>query len=173
MKPHTLSRLIYVLSCIPAAAALGGPAIRYQFELRSGDDAKPAVRVHLLTAGSDAASSRFAVQSHWGGVDHSERFIHALSAASREKTLTIRPAEDRPSAWIVEHQPNAPLEITYELRPGDKEWLAEAGNHYEPIVRDDLFHMIGENGLLTPELLDEDAEQDIRVEWQGFAERGW
>lgn len=165
---------------IVAIVAIAGPgidgqsvadSIRYRFEWLARE--KPAVGVRLFVRGADASTTRFFVQPHWGGVQNCETHIAALVARSAGQTLPLRVSDDRPNVWIVEHEPGAELELTYELRAADKDPLETPGNHYRPIVRDDLFHLIGETGLIAPQAWEDDTEREFRFEWSGFAERGW
>jgi len=144
---------------------------RYEFELLASD--QPAVRVRLRVRGTASGVSHVVVQPHWGGVQECQRFIHGLGASSRGQRLVLSGIDDRPHAWRVKHAPGAELEFTYELRAEDSDPLTTPGNCYRPVVRADLFHLIGETGLILPEWMDENTPHDFRLAWSGFEERGW
>lgn len=150
-------------------ASVAEGAVSYQIERLAATP--PAVRVTLTVKAADTASGRFMIQSHWGGVEKCEQFVQALTATVDGRPTEIKPLPDAPNVWTLAHPPGANLELRYELRGGDDP-LAMMGNHYRPIVRDDLLHLIGETALLVPEWLDVAQARDIRLTLKGFTERG-
>jgi predicted metalloprotease with PDZ domain len=78
-----------------------------------------------------------------------------------------------PHGWNVAHEPEATLIATYELRAKTPDPLSAFGTHYEPVVRDDLMHLIGQTGLIFPQWLESRGPVDIRWSWSGFEQHGW
>ncbi len=149
-----------------------GESAAYTFELVAGPPT--AVRVTLRVTGESDGVSRLAVAPSWGGVQNCERFVHDLTvrdAGGRERPVTTDPGA--PHGWNVAHEAGANLIATYELRPVEPDPLAQFHTHYEPVVRDDLLHLIGETGLIYPEWLENKGPIDISVQWSGFEEHGW
>lgn len=147
-------------------------AVEYTFSLNGGD--ATTVRVAVRARGDSDGTTRFEVAASWAGVDDCERFVHGLTvkeASGRECVLSKHPST--PNGWTAEHEPYAMLTADYELRPSGPDPLADARTRYEPVVRDDLFLLIGEMGLIYPKRLNECGPVDIRLRWTGFQERGW
>lgn len=147
------------------------PAVAYTLELLPG----PAVRVSLRVAGEADGTSRLAATENWGGIRDCERFVHGLEAreVAGGKACPVERDPADPHAWQVRHGPGAVIEASYELRPAPKDPLSAFGTHYEPVVRDDLFHMIGQTGLVYPAWLAEAGPVEIATRWRGFSEQGW
>lgn len=153
-------------------SALAPDAVSYDFQLQPGTHA--SVRVTLRARGEENGSSRLAVAPNWGGVQDCKRFIHGLvvrDAAGRELPFSEDPGA--PHTWTVSHQPGVELVARYELRPSERDPLSGFGAHYEPVVRDDLLHLIGETGLVYPAWLEDRGPIRIAMSWSGFRERGW
>ncbi len=156
----------------PRDASTPADAVGYTLTLAPGPPA--AVRVTLQARGEPDGTSRFVIAPSWGGVENCERFVHdpaVHDAAGRECPVTTDPGA--PHGWNVAHEPGATLIATYELRPATPDALAQFHTHYEPVVRDDLLHLIGETGLIYPEWLEDSGPIDIRLTWSGFEARGW
>lgn len=161
-----------------AMPALGEPpdaapqAAAYTLTLLPGSP--PRVRVTLSVRGEADGESRLAMAPNWGGVQNCERFVDGLSVrdqAGKECAITSDPAA--PHGWNVSHAPDAALVATYLLRPSPTDALAQFGTHYEPVVRNDLLHLIGETGLIYPEWLEDQGPVDITFAMEGFKENGW
>lgn len=156
----------------PGPGGAAGTEVSYTLERLAGPPA--AVRVTLCAPGEADGTSRLAIEPEWGGVEHCERFVHALSVrdrAGRACKVTIDPAAS--NVWTVSHAPGAELIATYELRAAVPDALADFRTHYEPVVRDDLLHLIGHTGLVYPEWLASPGPIDIRLEWVGFDRPSW
>jgi predicted metalloprotease with PDZ domain len=176
---------ILCLALIPTCPTLGACALHppdrsaakpevvsYGFELRAGSPI--AIRVTLRVHGQSGGTSRLAVAPDWGGIENCERFIHDLSvhdSAGRSCPIASDPAA--PHGWNVSHRPGEVLTASYELRPTNPDPLSDFKTHYEPVVRDDVLHLIGETGLIYPEWLEDAGPQNIEVTWKGFKEHNW
>jgi predicted metalloprotease with PDZ domain len=160
------------LAAAVGAGALDESPVAYTLTLLPGPPV--AVRVTLRVRGEDDGTTRLGVAPDWGGVENCERFVHDLrvrDAAGRICDVTTDPAA--PHGWDVKHEPGADLIATYELRPETPDPLGESRTHYEPVVRDDLLHLIGETGFIYPVWLEDRPSVDISFGWEGFKENGW
>jgi predicted metalloprotease with PDZ domain len=146
------------------------PAVSYTFEY--GPGTTRAIRVVLRVRSQSGEASRFAVAPSWGGVKDCERFIHDISARDSNGNF-CHISSDGPHGWKVAHRPGAVLELTYKLMPAKNDPLADQETHYEPVVRDDLLHLIGETGLIFPQWLENSGPLHIEVKYSGFTEHGW
>lgn len=161
--------------CACAAAGsdvdpLGQDSVEYAFELETVPTT--VVRVSIRVAGDVDGTTRFEAPASWGGVDDCRRFVHAFEV--RDASGSSCPVRaDAAHGWTAEHEPGALLEARYELRPATPDSLSEIRTRFEPVVRPDLFHLIGDVGLVYPERLDRDRPIDVRLCWVGFRERGW
>lgn len=145
-----------------------------EYTLLLGGSNATTVRVAVRARGDSDGTTRFEIATSWAGVDDCERFVHGLTvrdASGRECPLRTDPSA--PHGWTAEHEPDAVLTAEYELRPSGPDPLADARTRYEPVVRDDLFLLIGEMGLVYPTRLNECGPVDVRLRWKGFQERGW
>ena len=157
---------------LPCAKAAPLGPVGYTFELRPGPPR--TIGITLRVHGGPEGVSRLAVAPSWGGVEHCERFIHGL--AVRDSAGQICKMKVDPAAlnvWVISHKPGELLTASYELRQALPDPLVDAKTHYEPVVRDDLLHLIGETGLIYPQWLDDRGPVDIDVTWSGLRERGW
>lgn len=151
-------------------APMAPDAVAYGFALM---DSPGAVRVTMRVRGEEDGTSRLAVAPSWGGIENCRRFIHGLKVSDqRGRDLPVQGEADAPG-WTVTHEPGAVLTASYELRRAERDPLAEFGTHYEPVVRDDLLHLIGETGLIYPEWLEGQGPVEITARWSGFGARGW
>ncbi len=128
-----------------------------------------AVRVSMMVMGGGERVSRLAIAPEWGGVRDCARFVQGLEVRDGEGRACAVKREG--PGWEVEHEPDAVLTATYELRTGDHDPWSQFGTHYEPVVKPDVFALIGETGLIYPEWLEDRAEVDVGVEWVGWD--GW
>lgn len=148
------------------------PTLDYVFELSS--DTPRHVRITLAVSAGDGDEAVFRVQPHWGGQKNLQdeiRNVRVVDANGAERPVLRRP--DEPTHWRVASRPGERLLVSHELHPAAEDRLAASGNVYRPVVRDDLFHLIGETGLLWPGWIDESAPTSIRLSWRGFREAGW
>jgi predicted metalloprotease with PDZ domain len=143
---------------------------RYTFELVRA--AETFVRVRVEARGTREGETTFAIQEHWGGVEHFEEGIRAVEVRDRAgRALSVeRPASNR---WSVRHAPSEAIEASYEIAPTGTEVEDSREGRYRPVLVPSLFHLIGETGLLWPEHLEGDEPRAIEVCWRGFEEAGW
>ena len=154
---------------IPGGLPTALESVKYRFELTPAGPL--AVRVSMTVMSRGESTSRLAIAPEWGGVRDCERFIHNLQVRDAAgKACTVKASGH---GWDVEHEPDALLTATYDLRPGEGNPWDKFGTHYEPVLRDDLFCLIGNTGLIYPEWLEDSGPIDISLEWSGFRDRGW
>lgn len=180
-RPASAAALTLLLGCLalagsaarrPASAAPPAEAVAYTLRLLPGPPLR--VEVELRVRGERDGTSRFAIAPSWGGVERCERFVRGLSVAGETGAalpLTGDPA--LPHAWEVRHPPGAALVARYELHGAAPDPLSDFRARYEPVVRDGLLHLIGDTALLGPDWLDDGRPIELRLAWEGFAERGW
>lgn len=142
-------------------------AVAYTLELAPG----PALRITLRVKGEADGSSHFAMAPDWGGIENCQRFVHDLTVS--DAAGNPLPAAATEHGWDVTHSPGAPLVARYELRPAERDPLAQFRTHYEPVIRDGLFHVIGETGFIYPEWLENAGPIDVTLKWEGFDAAGW
>src|SRR5262245_56029938 len=170
----------FVLGLCGCAAAPDSPepfgqdSVEYTFTLESA--ASTLVRVSIRVLGEGDGTTRFEAPTSWGSpldrVTDCQRFAQGFAgrdASGRGCPLTRETA----SSWTAEHEPGELLTAEYELRPATPDPLSEIRTRFEPVVRPDLFHLLGDVGLLYPERLDGDRPIDVRLRWVGFRESGW
>lgn len=146
------------------------PTVGYCFEYHPGR--ARGIQITLRVPGESGDSSRFAVAPSWGGVQNCERFIHDVRARD-DQGNPCHISRNGPHGWKVAHRPGAILEFAYKLRPAEIDPLADRKTIYEPVVRDDLLHLIGETGMVYPEWLEDRGPVNIELQWVGFKEHGW
>ncbi|HZW10128.1 MAG TPA: hypothetical protein VFF69_09520 [Phycisphaerales bacterium] len=128
----------------------------------------PAVGIRIVLPGDEDGHTSVSLADGWGGIEGAGREIGAVGARDQRGTaLDVTPEADH--RWSVLHAPGEMIEVAYELTPHDREELPAGHNDYRPLVRDGLFHAIGNHALLLPE--DGDAEVLCALRWQGF--EGW
>ncbi len=162
--------LWFAISGLGCGDQASGPDLVYVFELASKRPA--SVRIHLRVAGTDGPGTMFATQPHWGGIERCGQFVDNLQAFDvADQRLRVEAVAE--NQWQVEHAPRSLLHLVYELHPLEQVTDKIRSNHYRPIVRDDLVHLIGETCLLFPVLMDDETPRRIEYQWLGFSEAGW
>jgi predicted metalloprotease with PDZ domain len=155
-----------VLACA-AQARQGEPALGYTIENLAG----PQVRVTALLKGDADGTTDFCVQSDWGGSD--AEIASFTQAVAKSAGRELRVVHDGKLTWTVTHDPGAAIEFSYVLvEPGDRKQYERGHNDYRTRVRDDLFQMIGNHGLLYPAHLADGQERLHEVVWSGFEGNG-
>lgn len=147
-----------------------GQAISYAIELIR--EPSLAVRVSVKVAGSNEGTSTFGVNKEWGGTTANTADFHEVKARGADgKSLSVESISNH--QWRVAHKPSEEITVIYEHRPSPERDAKDVGNDYRTILRDGLFHMIGNNGLFFPEYVDSEAKRKIELTWRGFTEAGW
>jgi predicted metalloprotease with PDZ domain len=152
------------------ALSTSSPDLDYVFTL--GEGVPRSVRVGATSLGDKSGRTVFSVNADWGGVEEiGKEFVDVAVRTQGGRSLPVAHSNDH--QWAVEHAPNEKLTVEYTLvqAPGRKP--RDGGNEYRPIISDNLFHLIGNNGLLRPEHLQGDDDRAIRFAWKGFVEAGW
>lgn len=143
------------------------PHVRLEFA-RPAPNTDPAVRITLRLPGDVDGLTLVGIAESWGGIDATPEEIHDLAAADDSGAVCkITPAGTH--RWTISHAPGAALTLTYELRAEARPPLPLGHNDYRPLVRDGLFHAIGNHALVLPEGLV--GPVDFQVSWSGF--EGW
>jgi predicted metalloprotease with PDZ domain len=162
-----------LLACSASGVAYGEPTrVAYTLELVRGE--VPRVQVSIRVAGEPDGTSRFEVTPSWGGIDHCERFVGRLRATGPDAgSLDVSQVAGTPTAWEIVHAPGAEVTFTYDVTPSEKDALGSFGTHYEPVVRPDLVHLIGDTCLAYPAWLEKTGDVEADLEWKGFDAAGW
>jgi predicted metalloprotease with PDZ domain len=74
---------------------------------------------------------------------------------------------------VVTHPPAGTVAARWFLDPLTEPLDPRLGNDYRPMLRPQLFQLLGETGLLLPDPLKGPEQRAIRFEWRGFREAGW
>lgn len=156
------------------ADPFGQDRVEYTFTLESASST--LVRVSIRVLGEDDGTTRFEAPTNWGGagdtVKDCQRFAQGFAvrdASGRKCPLT----RETVSSWTAEHEPGELVTAGYELRPANPDPLSETRTRFEPVVRPDLFQLLGDVGLVYPGRLAGDQPIDVRLRWVGFRESGW
>jgi predicted metalloprotease with PDZ domain len=174
MVPAILAASFLAASCgvTSQSAGVAGtqflqPDLRYTFE----DLAGPAVRVTAALTGDADGVTEFCVKSDWGGSDAEIASFTQIVATAAGRALSV--VHDGKLTWTVTHEPGAVIEFSYVLsEPRDRKPNERGVNDYRTRVRDDLFQMNGNHGLLYPAHLADGAEHLHEVVWNGFESDG-
>lgn len=153
-------------------SAVHAEHVEYTISLRTNPST--SVQIKLKVRGTPEPVSRFAIAPSWGGTENCERFVHDLHVVDdkgQECPVTVDP--NRPHGWDVRHRPGALLTVTCDLKPIEPDPLTDFKTHYEPVLRPDLLHLIGETALIYPEWLEDRGVMDIDFQTAGFDENGW
>ncbi|MBK7404297.1 MAG: hypothetical protein IPJ41_06590 [Phycisphaerales bacterium] len=170
IRPSRLAALLapFIAAC---AALAQTPRIDVGFTRippNAGAPSSSAIGISIRLTGDDDGSTLVGTAGEWGGIKSSPEEIHDLLVTDDAGApCDIAPGDDH--GWIIKHPPGAGLTITYQLRPEPRPLLEPGHNDYRPLVRDGLFHAIGNHALVLPQ---EDPRQaEFHVSWTGFD--GW
>ncbi len=155
-----------ILACLLLSLAQpsGHPRIDVGLELRAG----PGIGVTIVIPGEDDGETLVSLSEGWGGVTGAGGEIAALAASSAGGgPLPVSRTADH--LWTIRHAPGERITLAYELTPHEREPLGPGRNDYRNVVRDGLFHAIGNHSLVLPEHLVGPVE--CSVSWSGFD--GW
>lgn len=169
----TLRLLVAACACTLPAAHISRAdeptRVAYTLQKTPGD----GVRVSVTTIGEADGTSRFEIAPDWGGIEHCERFVGTLSASDEHGgPLVTSVVPDTPTAWEVSHAPGATITLSYDIKTSAKDALESFETHYEPVVRADLVHLIGDTCLVFPAWL-EHEKVETSLTWSGFNKAGW
>ena len=131
----------------------------------------PLARITLVTAGTPDGKTRFMLPDRWDGIEQCENEVHGLVVNDRSgRSLPFE--KPKGNHWHVTHVPGEVLTVSYFLVPTIHTLTSKGHAYYRPIVREDLFHLIGQVGLIYPEHLATGEKKRIAVRWKGFREAG-
>ena len=154
--------LFTFLLIVTAAAASAKPA-----ELKIAvEPAGSAYRVSVTFAGDADGSTNILLPNEWGGQQELFRAIRNLSV-SKGTTLAD---SDKPFVKTLTHQPGQKIIVTYEISQDFQGPLTNAVR-YRPVTDASYIHWIGNAVWVLPEW-DEQADNEISIEWKGFA-KSW
>jgi predicted metalloprotease with PDZ domain len=154
--------LFTFLLIVTAAAASAKPA-----ELKIAvEPAGSAYRVSVTFAGDADGSTNILLPNEWGGQQELFRAIRNLSV-SKGTTLAD---SDKPFVKTLTHQPGQKITVTYEISQDFQGPLTNAVR-YRPVTDAIYIHWIGNAVWVLPEW-DEQTDNDISIEWKGFA-KSW
>ena len=129
-------------------------------------------KVTVTTLGTPEGATAFALAERWDGISRFEDEVHGVTVRDgRGEPLSVE--HDGVRRWTVEHDPGEPLSLSYYLVSTLHTLTSDSSTYYRPIIRTDLFHMIGNVGLIYPEHLDTVEPRRIEVRWRGFSASGW
>lgn len=179
----TLLTIPLITNCAPRildGARAGGDAagfelpadveLLYTLELVGSPFA--TARITVTTRGTPEGATVFALAERWDGIRRFEDEVHGVTV--RDGSGEPLPVEhDGVRRWTVEHDPGEPLSLSYYLVSTIHTLTSDSDTYYRPIIRADLFHMIGNVGLIYPEYLDTVEPRRIEMRWEGFREAGW
>lgn len=147
-----------------------GPDLDYRFRLEPAP--RLAVHVELTLRGAAGGISTFEVAESWGGVSAGGKDIEELTARDGAgNPLEVERLADH--RWRVLHAPEAELRVAYVIRANEHQLEADPSVSRRPILNADLFHTVGNLGILREVELPLDEPLDVRLRWQGFEEHGW
>ncbi len=158
-----------VTGCIPTPPP-APQEVSYTFELLPEDPPRVAVTVSL--GGEGRGSTSFSLSKRWASVSDTRASIGGVRA-SGNGGRRLEPLEFEANTWEVYHGPDEKLSLTYELVSRRQQIGSRPQDFHRVVISDDLFHLIGRVGLLTPENLDRKRVRSIRVRWKGFRDEGW
>jgi predicted metalloprotease with PDZ domain len=170
-------KLPLALAALPLAACASlaslpspdPPEIVYTIELRQ----EPALeaRFTLEAPAGERGPTTFEVDADWGGVEDAADQVENVRAvdASGANLVVDHPERHR---WLVQAAPGDRITVSWSLAPNAFQADTDPRVHYRSILNEHLLHVIGNLGLLEPELPD-DAPRRIAVRWKGFREAGW
>jgi predicted metalloprotease with PDZ domain len=110
--------------------------------------------------------------SDWGGVEHTENEVHALTVLDEEgRALPVEHTEG--ALWIVRHAPGALLRVRHALVSTQYDVGYGSESYYRPLLTPTFFHIIGSSALLHVGDVPEALPQHFALRWKGFKEAGW
>jgi len=139
--------------------------IAYTFAREGGD-----VHVEAEWRGDASGTTELKLET-WGGILDPEANVQDLLVLDRGG-LPLPVDRATPQAWTVRHRPGQMMSIRYRLVASPPPGPGPS-SYYRPVVREEVFHAVGETALLFPEHLDDEEPCAIRLRWRGFAEAGW
>lgn len=160
----------FLLLATPARPDPADPDLAYRFHLVMNPEL--AVEVDVAFTGAPAGSTELHVAREWGGVTNGGEDIFDLTVRDgRGEPLAVEHPE--PNVWRVQHDPGEPLTAAYRLLPNAYQTDPDPGVNRRPILNDHLLHFLGEQVLVRPVYLEDEAPHAVSLAWNGFEEAGW
>ncbi len=150
----TLFAFAVVVSAKPAALKI------------SVEPAGTAHRITVSFTGERDGSTTILFPNEWGG---QQELFKAIRNISVSKGATLSDT-DKPFVKILTHQPGKTISVAYEIAQDFQGRFTNAVR-YRPVTDTNYIHWIGNTVWVLPEW-DEQAENDISIEWKGFS-KGW
>jgi predicted metalloprotease with PDZ domain len=151
---------------IAIGAIQNPPEAAYTLTLLPG----PRIEVKLQVTGDSDGETDLAVQPHWGGVANDGGDVVDLQVTGSASSLT--PDHPSPTRWVVKHAPSEPLVVSYSITVRDR-GPAPRNNDYRTRLDPELFHLIGELGLLLPQHMESTTKRSMSIRFDGFDTQGW
>jgi len=143
------------------------PEAAYTLTLLPG----PRVQVTLVATGDADGTTDLEVQPHWGGIENDGGDVTELEISGVDGSK-LTPEHGSRTGWMVTHAPSEALTVRYVIPVRDR-GPAPRGNDYRTRLEPDLFHMIGELGLMLPKHMDDDRKRPMSIRFEGFDRDGW
>jgi len=122
------------------------------------------IQVELSFLGSSEGETILKLND-WGGINNLSTHFQKLHVTDHSG-VKLKVVEAQDGEWLVTHQTNEKLVVTYELLANDNQSSDTSEGYYRPIVNDQLFHAVGHNFLTLPTHLK--GEIEVNLQWYNF-----
>lgn len=171
IKHFSLSKLIllsWILACNNSATAspinrknLKAEELIYEFKPIFNEN-ELRFLVHLTFKGDSSGATKLILPSAWGGQKQFYNCIQNLRAttAAIETTATAHVKQ-------LQHAPNQPVHVYYDLVQDWQGDLFGPGKTYRPILTNEYFHFIGHSAFVHPDWND-GKPLGVKLHWQNL-----